>query len=217
MSLLSKLYCLWTTGQGMARGLPDATADRDPLDLFAEWFAAAERAGMFLPEAMTLATVEEDGTPSARIMLLKGWNEYGFTFFTNYESRKGQALKLNSNVALVLHWGMLERQVRIEGQAERLSEEESRTYFDTRPRGSRIGAWASKQSSFLDDRKTLEKRCREMEARFKDSDISLPPFWGGYRVVPIRIEFWQGRANRLHDRLCFTRGGEGWMAKRLYP
>lgn len=204
-------------GQGMARGLPDATADRDPLNLFAEWFAAAQRAGMFLPEAMTLATVGEDGAPSARIMLLKGWDECGFTFFTNYDSRKGHALKSNSNVALVLHWGMLERQVRVEGRAERLSEEESLAYFDTRPRGSRIGAWASKQSDFLDDRKTLEKRCKEMEARFKGSDISLPPFWGGYRVVPSRIEFWQGRANRLHDRLCFTRAGEGWTTERLYP
>jgi len=217
MSLLSKLRCLWTMGQGMVRGLPDATADRDPLDLFTEWFTAAHRAGLFLPEAMTLATVGEDGAPSARMMLLKGWDECGFTFFTNYDSHKGRGLESNSRVALVLHWGMLERQVRIEGRAERLSEEESRVYFHSRPRGSQIGAWASKQSDFLDDRKTLQKRWRKMEARFKDSDIPLPPFWGGFRVVPSRIEFWQGRANRLHDRLRFNRAGKGWTTERLYP
>ena len=217
MSLLSKLRCLRTMGQGMVYGLPDAAADRDPLDLFTEWFTAAQRAGLFLPEAMTLATVGEDGAPSARMMLLKGWDEHGFTFFTNYHSQKGHGLESNSQVALVLHWGMLERQVRIEGRAERLSEQESRAYFNSRPRGSQIGAWASKQSDFLDDRKTLEKRCREMEARFQGREIHLPSFWGGFRVVPSRIEFWQGRANRLHDRLRFTRAGEGWTTERLYP
>jgi pyridoxamine 5'-phosphate oxidase len=150
-------------------------------------------------------------------VLLKGVDERGFCFFTNYESRKSAELAANPRAALTFHWAILERQVRIEGTVERLSEAESFAYFRSRPRGSRIGAWASRQSAVLDDRETLEREVREHEARFAGRDIPLPPFWGGYRVIPTRIEFWQGRINRLHDRLAFERTADGWKSVRLYP
>jgi pyridoxamine 5'-phosphate oxidase len=217
MSLLAKLRTLLTVGQGVVRGLPDATADRDPIELFREWFAAASRAGIFLPEAMTVATATPEGAPSARMMLLKGVEAGGFVFFTNYESRKAAELAANSRAALVFHWAVLERQVRVEGKVERLSPVESEVYFRTRPRGSRIGAWASKQSRPLPDRAELEARVREHDARFAGGEVPLPPFWGGFRLVPERIEFWQGRLDRLHDRLRFERERGGWRAVRLYP
>jgi pyridoxamine 5'-phosphate oxidase len=217
MSLLPKIRALFTLGQGVVRGLPDATADRDPLELFREWFAAAVAAGIFLPEAMTVATATAGGAPSARMMLLKGVEDGGFVFFTNYESRKGAELESNPRAALVFHWAILERQVRVEGTVARLDGAASAAYFRTRPRGSRIGAWASRQSAALADRAELEAQVREHEARFAGGEVPLPPFWGGFRLVPERIEFWQGRLNRLHDRLRFERAGTGWRAVRLYP
>jgi pyridoxamine 5'-phosphate oxidase len=217
MSFLSRLRVLLTFGQGVVRGLPDAAADRDPLELFETWFAAARAAGIFLPEAMTVATATPDGAPSARMMLLKGVDERGFVFFTNYDSRKGIELEANPRAALVFHWAVLERQVRVEGPIARLSTAESYAYFRTRPRGSRIGAWASHQSHPLADRTDLEERVRQHERAFGSGDIPLPPFWGGYRLDPRSIEFWQGRINRLHDRLRFARVGERWISERLYP
>lgn len=205
-------------GQGVARGLPDAAANDDPLALFRRWFEAARQSGLILPEAMCLATATPDGKPSARMMLLKGADERGFVFFTNYDSRKGDELAANARAALVLHWAVLERQVRVEGVVERLGSDESFAYFRTRPRGSRIGAWASAQSRPLPARADLEARVRETERRFPGDDVPLPPFWGGYRLIPQRIEFWQGRVNRLHDRLVFERTRDGsWKAARLYP
>ncbi len=217
MSLRSRLRALLTMGQGVARGLPDAAADQDPLTLFHRWFDAARQSGLMLPEAMCLATATPDGKPSARMMLLKGADQRGFVFFTNYDSRKGDELAANARAALVLHWAILERQVRIEGIVQRLDGEESFAYFRTRPRGSRIGAWASQQSRPLGARTELEARVRETARRFPGDDVPLPPFWGGFRLIPERIEFWQGRMDRLHDRLVFERTDGGWRAIRLYP
>jgi pyridoxamine 5'-phosphate oxidase len=217
MSLRSRLRALLTMGQGVARGLPDMDAGQDPIALFGRWFDAARRSGLLLPEAMCLATATRDGMPSARMMLLKGADERGFVFFTNYESRKGEELAANARAALVFHWAVLQRQVRVEGTVQRLSVDESHAYFRTRARGSRIGAWASAQSRPLAARAELGTRVREAERRFGDGDIPLPPFWGGFRLLPERIEFWQGRANRLHDRLVFERTDGGWATQRLYP
>jgi pyridoxamine 5'-phosphate oxidase len=217
MSVISRLRTLFTFGQGVIRGIPDARPDEDPLDLFRRWYAAAERAGIYLPEAMALGTATPDGVPAVRIVLLKGVDERGFTFFTNYGSRKGLELRDNPRAALTFHWAVLERQVRVEGTVSRLSDAESSAYFRSRPRGSRIGAWASRQSDVLESRETLEGRVRACADRFRDGDVPLPPFWGGYRVAPARIEFWQGRVNRLHDRLLFERSGAGWTTSRLYP
>lgn len=217
MSLIARLRTILTLGRGVVRGLPDARPDEDPMDLFHRWYAAAERAGILLPEAMALATATPDGIPAVRTVLLKGADERGFAFFTNYESRKGLELRDNPRAALAFHWAVLERQVRIEGTVSRLSEEESLAYFRSRPRGSRIGAWASRQSEVLETRETLERRVREYADRFRNADVPLPPFWGGYRVAPTRIEFWQGRVNRLHDRLLFEKTETGWVNSRLYP
>ncbi len=218
MSLVSRLRALWTFGRGVAVGLPDPKGDENPVDLFRNWFREAQEAGLFLPEAMTLATATAEGRPSARMVLLKGVDDRGFSFYTNYESRKAHELEANPRAALVFHWAILERQVRVEGPVERVSQEESAAYFRTRGRGSRIGAWASKQSRTLAERRELEARVRDLEARFDGDEVPLPPFWGGYRVVPQRIEFWQGRADRLHDRWLWTRGeGGGWSTVRLYP
>jgi pyridoxamine 5'-phosphate oxidase len=217
MSLLSTLRALLVLGKGTVGGLSEEDAGDDPLRLFERWFRDARRAGLFLPESMILATSSPDAVPSARTMLLKGYDERGFRFFTNYESRKGQELAENDRAALVFLWGVLQRQVRVAGRVERLSEAESREYFATRPRGSRLGAWASNQSSVIPDRAALDARFREHEERFRGSEVPLPPYWGGYRLVPQRIEFWQGRANRLHDRLLFTREADGWSVSRLAP
>jgi len=217
MTVPSLLRALFTLGKGVIRGLSEEKAGPDPLALFAEWFKDAKRAGVYLPEAMSLATATSDGKPSARMMLVKGFDERGFRFFTNYESRKSDDLTANPRAAMVFHWGILQRQVRIRGDIEKLSEEESRAYFRTRPRGSQLGAWASEQSSVLENRRELVERFREHEQRFKDTEVPLPPFWGGYRLIPHSIEFWQGRANRLHDRLLYTRESDGWKVVRLAP
>lgn len=217
MSIKSTIRSVVTLGKGVVKGLPEATADREPIGLFKEWYAEAEEAGILMPEAMTLATCTKDGLPSARMVLLKGVDERGFVFYTNYGSRKSAELTENPNAALVFHWTVLQRQVRIEGAVTRVSEEESLAYFRTRGRGSRIGAWASQQSAALEKREALEARVAQYEEQFQGEDIPLPPFWGGFRVAPKRIEFWQGRANRLHDRLCFIREAEAWQTERLYP
>jgi pyridoxamine 5'-phosphate oxidase len=217
MSLRSNLRALLTMGRGVVKGLSDLHAADDPIAYFQQWFADAKRSGLFLPEAVCLATATADGEPSARMMLLKGVDQRGFVFFTNYESRKGDELAANPRAALVFHWAILERQVRVEGSIERIPVPESGAYFRNRPRGSRIGAWASKQSMRLPERAELEARVREYEAKFPGEDVPLPPFWGGFRLKPERIEFWQGRLNRLHDRLRYTRAGERWTLERLYP
>jgi pyridoxamine 5'-phosphate oxidase len=198
-------------------GLREADVDPDPLVQFRTWFEEAVRADLYEPNAMTLATATEDGRPSARTVLLKGYDERGFVFYTNYEGRKAGDLEANPACALLFYWGGLERQVRIEGRASRLSEEESDAYFASRPRGSRLGALASEQSCPVEDRSVLEERVRALEAEYEGRDIPRPRFWGGYRVEPEVVEFWQGRENRLHDRLVYRRAGYGWGIERLQP
>lgn len=198
-------------------GLSQVDASTDPIELFGRWYEEAVAAGEKLPDAMALATATPDAVPSVRMVLLKGVGEEGFSFFTNYESRKAGELDRNPHAALCFHWVEVDRQVRVTGTVRRVSEEESRTYFVTRPRGSRIGAWASRQSRVLADRGELEARFRSYAERFDGDDIPLPPHWGGYRLRPERIEFWQGRNDRLHDRVTFDRTGEGWTVTRLYP
>lgn len=203
---------------GMAHELTEADLLPDPIALFEQWFAEAQAADLPQVNAMTLATATPGGRPSARIVLLKGVDTRGFQFFTNDGSRKGGELTANPHAALVIHWATLERQVRVTGAVERLTEGESDAYFATRPRGSQIGAWASEQSRPLADRAELEHRCAALESRYADGPVLRPPHWGGYRVVPEEIEFWQGRASRLHDRFLFTRTPDGhWEHVRLQP
>lgn len=166
---------------------------------------------------VTLATATPDGRPSARMVLLRGVDDRGFVFYTNYTSRKARDLDANPHAALCVHWPTLDEQIRIEGRVERASDEESDAYFAGRPRGSQLGAWASAQSQVLAARQQLEEEYRKVEARFADSTVPRPPFWGGFRIVPTRIEFWYGRADRLHDRVVYTRDGDGWKIERLYP
>jgi len=217
MSLRSTLRALLTLRKGVFTGLDETTVGDDPFRLFSEWYREAREAGLYLPESMSLATATPDGRPSVRLVLLKGHDERGFVFFTNYESRKARELSENARAALAIHWPILQRQVRVEGTVERISDEASYDYFRTRPRGSRIGAWASPQSAPIAGREELMERVQECEARFEGGDVPLPPFWGGYRVRPERIEFWQGRVNRLHDRFLFERNGESWSVQRLAP
>ncbi len=204
--------------QELIKDLPGANPDNDPLVQFEEWFAFAHSKKIYLPEAMTLATSTLDGSPSARIVLLKHVSPNGFVFFTNYLSRKGSELEMNPKAALVLHWAILERQIRIEGQVERISHSESEAYFQSRPRGSQIGAWASRQSTHLTDRSELQERVTYFEQKYTGQIIDLPDHWGGFRVIPEKIEFWQGRESRLHERIVFTRiPSGGWSTQTLYP
>lgn len=190
----------------------------DPIALVERWFVDAQAAGVEQHDAMTLATVAPDGRPSARVVLLKGIDPRGFSFFTNYESRKGRELDANPQAALVLLWTPLQRQVRVSGRVERLSAEESDAYFTTRPRGSQLGAWASRQSRPLADRAELEARWAALDERYAGVVVPRPPHWGGYRVDPDEIEVWQGRANRLHDRFRYLRApGGAWARERLQP
>ncbi|MDP9306995.1 MAG: pyridoxamine 5'-phosphate oxidase [Actinomycetota bacterium] len=190
---------------------------QDPLEQFEHWFAEAKRAGVEVPEAMTLATADAEGAPSARMVLLKGAGEDGFVFYTGYGSRKSEELGQNPSAALVFYWRPLGRQVRVEGSVERVSEAESAEYFVTRPRGSQLAAWASRQSRPLGSREELERRYAELEREYEDRDVPLPPHWGGYRLRPEAIEFWEHRENRLHDRIRYTRAREGWKVERLSP
>lgn len=217
MSLKSSIKTVVTLGRGVAVGLPPAADEEDPIELFRAWFAAARESGMLLPEAVALATAARDGQPSARMVLLKHVDSRGFVFYTNYGSQKARELDANPRAALCFYWAVLQRQVRVSGRVERVSAEESAAYFATRTRGSQIGAWASSQSERMGSREELEQRVRDAEAEFEGVDVPLPPFWGGYRLDPERIEFWQGRADRLHDRLEFSRDDRGWTPRRLYP
>ncbi len=217
MSIKSAIKSVVTLGQGVTQGLPEATADRDPIELFGDWFEQAKESGILLPDSASLATASRDGVPSSRMVLLKTFAADGFVFFTNYGSRKAREMDENPRASLLLHWAVLERQVRVEGSVERIGAEASAEYFRTRSRGSQIGAWASRQSEELEGRSVLQGRAAEIEQRFKGQDVPSPSFWGGYRLIPEHIEFWQGRLNWLHDRLLFTRTDEGWAPRRLYP
>ncbi len=198
-------------------GLSESDALPDPIDQFRRWFDEAQEADLHEPNAMTLATATPDGKPSARVVLLKGVDERGFVFYTNYEGRKARELEANPNCTLAFYWGELERQIRVEGRASRVPDEESDAYFASRPRGSQLGAWASEQSRPVEDRSKLEERLKELEEEYEGREIPRPPFWGGYRVEPERMEFWQGRENRLHDRLLYTRSDEKWVVGCLQP
>jgi pyridoxamine 5'-phosphate oxidase len=189
----------------------------EPLERFSTWFRESEEAGVAFPEVMTLATATADGAPSARMVLLKGADEDGFVFYTGYGSRKADELAANPRAALVLYWQPLGRQVRVEGDVERVSEAESAAYFASRPRGSQLAAWASQQSRPLESRDELERRYAELEREYEGREVPLPPHWGGFRLRPNAIEFWQHRDNRLHDRVRYTRAREGWRAELLGP
>jgi pyridoxamine 5'-phosphate oxidase len=200
----------------MRSGLSEAQADADPMRQFERWFEDALRAGVALPNAMTLATVTPAGAPSARIVLLKGVERGGFLFYTNYLSRKGRELERRASACLLLLWSQLERQVRIDGTVQKLTAAESDAYYATRPLGARLSAWASAQSAQLSSREILEKSMQQAAARHGENP-PRPPHWGGYRVEPQEIEFWQGRSDRLHDRLLYRRAGSSWQIERLSP
>jgi pyridoxamine 5'-phosphate oxidase len=200
----------------MRAGLAEADADRDPMRQFERWFEDAVRAQLPLPNSMTLATVSADGAPSARIVLLKGLAGGGFDFYTNYNSRKARELEGRGAACLVFMWSQLERQVRIDGRIERVPGADSDAYYASRPLGARLSAWASPQSERVGSRAILEKAMEEARRRYGDSP-PRPPHWGGYRLLPREIEFWQGRADRLHDRLRYTHAGGAWKIERLAP
>ncbi len=199
-------------------GLDESDLHPNPFGQFERWFRQAMDAQVLETNAMTLATASRDGVPSARIVLLKGMDDDGFVFFTNYDSRKGNELTENPRAALVFYWAEITRQVRIEGDITRVSEEESAAYFASRSELSRLGAWASRQSTPISNREYLDTRLAELMDQYQDAEIPLPPFWGGFRLIPTYFEFWHGRPNRLHDRLSYSRETDGsWRIGRLSP
>ena len=201
----------------MLRSLSENDVNKNPINQFAIWWEDAINSNIEEVNAMTLATVNQHGYPEARIVLLKDFNDKGFVFFTNYESRKGKSLLINPNASIVFFWKELERQVRIQGVVEKISEEESTAYFTSRPIESKIGAWASPQSEVIQSRVFLEERFKNYVQQFSDQEIPKPPHWGGYIIKPSRIEFWQGRPGRLHDRIEYNKNNEGWAIERLAP
>ncbi|MGD1918441.1 MAG: pyridoxamine 5'-phosphate oxidase [Pleurocapsa sp.] len=199
-------------------GLSEADIDSDPIEQFGVWFQQALDADLLEPNAMTLATATPDGKPTARIVLLKGVDERGFVFYTNYESLQGQQLIANPYAALVFLWDKLERQVRIEGKVVKLDIKESEEYFHSRPKASQLGAWASDQSRVISNREVLEQRLEDLETEYQNKTVPIPQHWGGFRVIPNRIEFWQGRPSRLHDRLVYNlQDDSSWQVQRLSP
>ena len=198
--------------------LREDDVDADPIRQFQRWYDDAEARGVLAADAMVVASATPDGRPSARVVLLRGLDERGFAFYTNFESRKGQELEANPHAAVLFHWPEVHRQVRATGRIERVTQAESETYWDNRPRASRISAWASAQSEPIGSRAELEARAAEAETRFGDGDVPLPPFWGGYRLVPDELELWEHRDDRLHDRLRYRRTDDGaWVLERLQP
>ena len=198
-------------------GLSEQDVPPEPIALWREWLDAAQAAAIAEVNAMVLSTVGAGGAPSSRMVLCKYADTDGFVFYTNYDSRKAEEIEANPQVSLLFPWHPLGRQVRVEGLASRVDEAESAAYFATRPRGAQIGAWASRQSSVLGSRAELDRLVADVEERFGDGDLPLPPHWGGFRVRPAAVEFWQGRTNRLHDRLRYVRDGAGWRVERLSP
>lgn len=218
MTLFEKLRCLFTFGQGVALPLPKIPEHSQPLPLFQQWFEDANKSGILLPESMSVSTCDSQGQPSSRMVLLKEFDERGFVFYTNYGSRKSQELTENSKIALLFHWNVLQRQIRIEGTVEKVTAEESAAYFHSRDKGSQIGAWASKQSQKLTHDDELKERMSNYQEKFGNMEqVPYPEFWGGWRVKPSYIEFWQGRANRLHDRICFEKQDDNWQQHKLHP
>lgn len=199
------------------RSLSEHEVSTDPFIQFTQWWDEAVQSEILEVNAMTLSTIKPDGRPSARIVLLKGFDQQGFVFYTNYESDKGKQLQQNPYASLVFFWKELERQVRIEGCCTRTSEKESSDYFRSRPLGSRLGAWSSPQSRVIPNRELLQQNLEELTARYPGDDIPRPPHWGGFRLVPDRIEFWQGRSNRLHDRILYEKSEASWRISRLAP
>lgn len=198
-------------------GLEPSDLSPDPLEQFQSWLQAAIDAELLEPTAMILATADENAKPSARTVLLKGLSEAGFSFYSNYQSRKAQDLSANPQAALVFYWPELERQVRVEGNVSKLSREASEAYFKSRPHGSQLGAWVSPQSQTIAGREVLDARAAELAAHYNEGEVPLPDFWGGYLLEPEALEFWQGRPNRLHDRFLYRRQEQGWTLERLAP
>ena len=198
-------------------GLAETDLARDPFRQFEKWFAEAEAAKIVEPNAMVVSTAGRDGRPSSRTVLLKAVDGRGFVFYSNYESRKGRELEGNPRISLLFPWIAMERQVIVEGTAARVPREESEAYFHSRPRGNQLGAWVSPQSSIIASRGVLEDNLKALEQKYAGGEIPMPPQWGGWRVVPDAVEFWQGRRNRLHDRLRYRREKDGWTVERLAP
>lgn len=196
--------------------LSKSSVNRDPFKQFTKWFEEVLKSGFLEPNAMTLATATPGGKPSIRVVLLKALDDRGFVFYTNYESRKGKEIEANKNASILFYWDKLERQVRIDGTVEKVTKEESEAYFKTRPFKSRVGAWASNQSTVIESRSVIVKEFLKYLVKFR-TDVPLPPTWGGYRLTPSSFEFWQGRPNRLHDRIRYTRQKNGWKIERLAP
>ena len=201
----------------MAAGLKRADMDPDPYREFEKRFALAIESGIPEPNAMSIATLDEHGQPWVRTVLLKTYDERGFVFFTNYESRKAKQMEANPQISILVPWVEIERQVIIQGRVEKISTAESLKYFTSRPRESQLGAWVSNQSEVISSRKFLMQKLQEIKTKFKEGEIPLPSFWGGYRLVPEMIEFWQGGPARLHDRFLYSREGDGWKIDRLSP